>query len=286
MPTATSSPVAGRTKEAIAATRKSDRADLVDGDDPPAEIATAAQEQPAGADLPHRQESGDQEQQAADQVRRPDEPVLGGGAEPADERVGDVDREDDRAEEEGEGAHPLEATRLARPPVPLPGQQPAVLPHLTRPVDSLQDGGVAAGGEADPTGKVDRAVEVLCRPQLRQCRADRKQRAAENEGRRRDGVEAAQAPGRVASPPRRSPRRARRRRGAAGRACAGPAGRRARLLCHSEVLGRSARFSGRDELRGIGAEAPAGVDRRELGHLLRGELEVEDARCSPGSAPG
>src|SRR6202789_4232043 len=52
-----------------------DRADLVDEDDPTAEVL-AADPPPGAGDVDHRDEAGDQEEQAADDVRVPDQAVL------------------------------------------------------------------------------------------------------------------------------------------------------------------------------------------------------------------
>ncbi len=77
-----------------------------------------APEAPAAADLDQRQVAGDEEERATDHVRRPDEAILGGRAEFGDERVDQVDREDQGAGEEDDGAQPLQAARFARPPAP------------------------------------------------------------------------------------------------------------------------------------------------------------------------
>ena len=117
------------------------------------------------------------------------------GAEPFDERVDEVDREDDRAGEEDGGAQPGEPLRLARPPAPLRRHEPP--PGSSRLVDDLDQRGVAAGAEEDAADQVDREVDVLGHAGLRQRRADREQRAADDEGGRGDRVDNSQSLTRV-----------------------------------------------------------------------------------------
>src|SRR3954453_8445171 len=91
--------------------------------------------------------TGDEEKDAADHFRRPDQPVLLCRGEIADQRRQQADTEEESADEEDEGARPLEPPRFERPPAP---------PALT-PVRGQQDRAVAAGREEDAAGEKDPA---------------------------------------------------------------------------------------------------------------------------------
>ena len=113
-PTLTSSELAGSTKEAIAETMKRTEPSWLT-----TTIHQPSSRGPEGAtavaDLDDRQVAGDQEERAADHVGGPDEAVLGAGAQAGDERVDEVDREDEGADEEDGGAEPLDPLAAPAP---------------------------------------------------------------------------------------------------------------------------------------------------------------------------
>ena len=103
------------------------RADLVDDRDPPAEVGAAAA-RPVAVHLGQGEVAGDEEEHAADDFRRPDEAVHLGGGEVADQRRQQAGAEVEGADEEGDGARPVEPPRLSRPPAPLGPHHPSDRP--------------------------------------------------------------------------------------------------------------------------------------------------------------
>ena len=132
-----------------------DAAEQVDGGDDPFERALRRPEQ-AAADLDVREVSRREEAGGADEIGRPDEPVVGFGVEPGLERVERVQVEQHRADELQAAAPPVDAVRLEGDD-PKPSR--ARLRPLVR-VDRLQPLQRRRRGEEDRPDEEHHAVDA------------------------------------------------------------------------------------------------------------------------------
>jgi len=110
---------------------------------------------------------GDEEERTTDHVWRPDQAIHRRRAEFLDERVDQVDREDERASEENQSTESLQP-RLA---------------------SDLQHRSEAAGAEEDAADQVDRRAGGLVDAGLGEAGPERKERAADQERCRGEGVD-------------------------------------------------------------------------------------------------
>src|SRR4051794_26068376 len=139
--------------------------------------------------------AGDQEDRAPEHLGRPDQAVHLVCRETVEERVEQADSERQRADEEDEGAEPVDPKRLVGPPAPGRVGERAVAPHLLRRVDGAQQRRIAAGAEEEAACEVDGgARRGVSGAELRFGGAEGEERAPDREGDRGYPVQAAQPP--------------------------------------------------------------------------------------------
>ena len=167
-----------------------DRAELVDGHDPPVEDA-GPHPDVAVAHLEHRQPTRAEEAEAAEDVGEPDPPVGLPRGEALGERRDQADREEQGAHEQHDRTEPA---ALARPVAP-PAQPVRPGAHAGLGGDQ-HDRDVAAEAEEeapDEVGDVDRRERADA--ELGEGGTEGEQRAAEDEGHSGHEVDLAEPPG-------------------------------------------------------------------------------------------
>ena len=163
-----------------------DRTELVDRHHPPRERMDVHPDA-TPADLEHREVAGHEEADAAEDVGEPDPSVGLAGGEPLGEGRDEADREQQRSDEQHDGAQPVAPLRLVAPP---PHARSARCRRRRAGVDDEQDRRVAAEAEEEATdqvGDVDR--QQGADPELGEDRAQGEEAAAEEEGHGRDEVD-------------------------------------------------------------------------------------------------
>ncbi len=193
-PTASASPVSGRTKAATAAAMNSaDPSWLTTTIHQPRSARRAAR--PVAVHLGQSQVAGDEKEHATDDFRGPDVPMQLRGSEVPEQRHRQAGAEVQRADKEGDRTRPIQPTGLSRPPTPVSR------PH--HPIGSASRGAlatcrhrrVATSSEEDPT-KHEHSSSQPRPPNMRlsQKRPDREERPTNHERGSRNSIDPSQPP--------------------------------------------------------------------------------------------